>query len=487
MSLSLFRLISKISGPLLSVLLFFYLTNKGWQKGESVAACLLLWMGIWWLTEAVSIYITALLPLLILPLTGTNKMKEVAPHYMNEIIFLFIGGFLFAYALEKWKLHNRIALRIILWVGSTPARVLLGIMLAAYFISMWINNTATTAMLIPATLAIVGQMERKNSSSGLASPFLLGLAYASSIGGMATLIGTAPNMIFFKMYNDAFPGTGELNFASWLIIGVPISLLLLTAAYFILRLIYKSPMAGEPIDMHHCRREYKELGKISFEEKWLIFFFFLLLFLWLFLNELQLGSVTIPGWPSLLGIEAKVITESWVAMVVAFLMFFIPSRIPSENLLSWEQVKRLPLGIIFLFGGGFALSGAVETSGFGLRIGEALSSYSDQSPFVIVLLLCVGVSFLTEFTSNTACLQLLLPLLIPFVQQLDVNPLVMLVPVTLSASCGFMMPVATPPNTLVFGTERIPQREMVRAGFLLDIAGVAIIFLAAFSIVKWVF
>lgn len=469
----------------------------------SITAGLLAWMALWWMTEAVNIYITALLPLFILPLTGVMKMGEVTPSYMNDIIVLFIASFLFAYALEKWNLHNRVALKIILSVGNTPSRVLFGLMFSSYFVSMWINNTATVAMLLPAALAIIGQLDKPGKPTKMAAPLLIGLAFSASIGGMATLVGTFPNMIFFKEYHDRFPNEMPVTFADWMMFGVPISIAIFVICFFVLRFLHRGAMTSESLDLTRCRNDYKALGKLKYEEKWMIFFFFSMLLLWFFLYKMDLGSFTIPSWTFLFGIEngmskdTKFITEATVAIALVFLMFFIPTHNAKQNLstegsakagtlLDWHDVKRIPLGILFLFGGGFAISDAVDKTELDLLISGMLQNFSDLSPFVLILCLCIFMTILSEFASNTASLQLVFPILAPFVVSLGVHPLTVLIPVTLAASSGFMLPIATPPNTLVFGSERIKTKEMIRAGFFIDLAGITIITMSAFTIIKWV-
>lgn len=478
-----------IAGPLLALLCYLFFRQRGMDPAQSKAAAVLIWMAVWWVSEAVNIYMTSLLPLILLPLTGTMPMKVVAPNYMHEIIFLFIGGFLFAFALEKWNLHNRIALKIILSVGKTPARVLFGVMFAAYFLSMWINNTATTAMLIPATLAIVGQLEKQHhGTSKLAAPLLIGLAFSASIGGMATLIGTAPNMIFLKEYTEAFPHGHHVSFADWLIIGVPLSMIIFLGTYFVLRFLHRDAMTTRELDMSVCRQEYSSLGKLSREEKWMFFFFFVLFLGWFFLKEIRIGSLIIPSWTSLLGLPPGMFTESSVAMtVVVFILFFIPSSQKGEFLLSWNEVKRLPVGIIFLFGGGFAISNAVEFTGLDQVMAGGLSGLKDVSPLLLVILLCVFMTLLSEFASNTASLQLVFPVLATFVSELPVDPLMVLIPVTLAASCGFMLPIATPPNTIVFGSEKITASEMIRAGFFVDLVGIITISFGAYFLLSVMF
>lgn len=480
------NIIFRIAGPL-GALLTYSGMSATFTHEQSMSAALLVWMAVWWVSECVNLYITSLLPIVVLPLFGVMKMDAVAPNYMHEVIFLFIGGFLFAYALERWKLHDRIALKIILSIGTTPARVLLGIMLSAYFLSMWINNTATTAMLMPATMAIVGQLDREGKRTGLAAPLLIGLGFSASIGGMATLIGTAPNMIFLKEYTDAFPNGTPVGFAQWMFFGVPVSLVILIGTFFVLRFFHRKALHTEEIDISRCRQDYAALGPMRYEEKWMIFFFAAALLLWFFLVDLRFGEVVIPSWTGALGLPPKMVTESTVAMLVVMVLFFIPSRDKTTTLLTWKEVKKLPVGIIFLFGGGFAISKAVDESQLDMEMASVLSGLSHLSPILLVLILVVFMTLLSEFASNTASLQLVFPVLVAFVGELSVNPLEILVPVTLAASCGFMLPIATPPNTIVFGSERIKSGEMIRSGFFVDLIGIVSITLASFTLIHWVF
>jgi sodium-dependent dicarboxylate transporter 2/3/5 len=475
-----------LAGPLLSVILYFLLLKNGLTDEQSKTAAILFGVGFWWMTEPVSLYITSLLPLILLPLFNVMSFKDVAPHYMEEVIFLFIGGFLFAFALEKWNLHNRIALGIIAKVGHTPSSLLLGVMGAAFFISMWINNTATTAMLVPAVIAIIAQVEGGKENSGLAAPLLIGLAFSASIGGMATLIGTAPNMIFISQYETYFPGEKSVSFAEWMLFALPVALALFFACFFILRFLHRKAFQQVSLDKKMSEKMYHDLGKKSQEEKWMIFFFVLIVLLWFFLKDISLGSFTLKGWPSLLGIKDGQLTEAWVAMMIVLVLFFIPSRDTKDTLLSWKEVKKLPVGIIFLFGGGFSIAAAVKSTHLDLEMSALLDGMKDFSPVLMILLICALITFLSEFASNTAALQLVFPVLAAFIATIDIHPLQILIPATLAASCGFMLPVATPPNTIVFGSEKIKAKEMMTSGFWLDLAGIFIISLASFTIIKWV-
>jgi sodium-dependent dicarboxylate transporter 2/3/5 len=474
-------------GPLMAIALHFYLVSRGLTSEQSKTAAILLWIGFWWMTEPVNLYITSLLPLLLLPALNVMTFKDVAPHYMEEVIFLFIGGFLFAFAMEKWNLHNRIALGIISKVGHTPNTLLLGVMGAAFFLSMWINNTATTAMMIPAVLAIVAQVESKNGIGGIAAPLLIGLAFSASIGGMATLIGTAPNMIFLSQYEAYFPNEKTVSFAEWMLFALPIALMMFFACFFILKFLHRKVLRETILDKNLSDKMFNDLGKKSYEEKWMIFFFLLIVVLWFFLKDIEFGSFTLKGWPHYLGIANNQLTEAWVAMGIVMLLFFVPSKlIKNDTLLSWKEVKKLPVGIIFLFGGGFSIAAAVKSTGLDKELSVLLEIFKDYSPLLMVLLICTLITFISEFASNTAALQLVFPVLAAFIVTVDIHPLQILIPATLAASCGFMLPVATPPNTIVFGSEKIKASDMMRSGFFVDLAGILIISASAFTIITWV-
>jgi sodium-dependent dicarboxylate transporter 2/3/5 len=473
------------AGPILGLMAFLLFPESG---PIARVAGVGVWMAVWWITEAVSLYFTALLPLMLFPLLGIAPMTAVGPEYTREVIFLFIGGFLIAFGLERWGLHRRIALRLILLTGATSGGILAGIMLAAFCLSMWISNTATVTTLLPAVLAVVRQLEERHPSgrSALSTPYLLGLAYAASIGGMATIVGTPPNLILMSFYNERFPGD-PITFANWLAFGFPLSAVLLVCCWLILRWIFRDAFRREQIDVEGCRREYRLLGPLSYEERWLSSVFAITVVLWFFMKDLAIGSVTIPGWTTFAWFSGHSdhIRESTIAMLMAGILYVIPARRESGGLIRWAEVQRLPVGIIFLFGGGFALASAFESSGLSQWIAGGLSIVGTLPPVLVVLTLCFFTTFLTEIMSNSASVILLLPVLASFVHSIGIEPLLIFVPVVISATCAFMLPVATPPNTIVFATERISIRNMVRTGIWLNLTFAVLITLATFTVVRW--
>jgi solute carrier family 13 (sodium-dependent dicarboxylate transporter), member 2/3/5 len=473
-----------LAGPLSGLICYFLLKGSTGDDQISKMGFVAVWMAVWWIFEAVSLYVTALLPLSLLPLLGIMDIKEVAPLYTNEIIFLFIGGFLIAFAIEKWNLHRRIAYKILMLTGSSPSRILLGVMFASYFLSMWISNIATTMMLLPAVLAIASQLTTKKENN-FAVPLLLGLAYAASIGGTATLIGTAPNMIFAGFYNDFFPDQPSISFSRWFMFGIPVSIMMFACAYVILNFMFIKSKSISDFDTTICEKEYRKLGKMSSEEKTISILFLATVLLWFFRSDIEIENFRMSGWKNLFPYP-DFITDSTVAMAMASLMFIIPSK-TGGALISWKEGKKIPLGIIFLFGGGFALAKGISVSGLSEWLAINLSVVNIFHPVVMVILLCTFMTFFTELTSNTASTYLVLPIIYSISLTTNVNPLLLMVPVVFSASFAFMLPVATPPNTVVFASEQINIKTMIRAGFWINIGGVICLTLLIFLIGEYVF
>lgn len=470
-------------GGLLYSLMLQYTGNDLMAKTTFVVAL----MGIWWILEAFSIYFTALIPLSLYPILGVMDMREIAPAYANEIIFLFTGGFFIAFAIEKWDLHKRIALRIMLAIGTEPHKILLGMMLSSYILSMWISNVATTMMLLPAALSVVKQFEcdDKKSFMNFSTSLLLGIAYASSIGGTATLVGTAPNIIFMGFFNENFPEFPPISFAKWIMFGLPVSAIFLAVAYYLFKKFHLKNLKLANVSLNYCEQEYQKLGKMTREEITVLIVFFITILLWLFRENIELGAFEIKGWSNLFP-ESKFITDSTVAMLMASVLFLIPSS-KKEHILTWEEGKKIPMGILFLFGGGFALAKGISASGLSDWLGEYLKGLEGIHPVIMVIILCTFMTFFTEISSNTAATYLVLPILMALAKSTDISPLVIMVPVVFSASFAFMLPVATPPNTIVFGTELIQSKDMIRIGIWLNLIGIVLMTSAIFLLGRFIF
>jgi len=477
-------------GPVLALILliFFDLDPDNPLVTRTAAAAVL--MAVWWITEAIPIAATALIPVVLFPIFGVMSGKDVAPQYFNNVIFLFIGGFIIALAMQKWSLHRRIALKIIMLIGVSRKKVVLGFMAATAFLSMWISNTATAMMMLPIALAVIDKLEDnfgaekvRKFSIGL----LIGVAYSASIGGIATLIGTPPNLAFSRIIKIYFPEAPEISFARWLIFGLPFVIIFLLIVWQFITLIFVRGETRLRADVEIFKSEYRRLGKIKFEEKVILIAFALVAFLWIFRKNIELGALTIPGWSGLFP-EASFIDDGTVAIAIAMLFFLIPSRAHHRGrLMDWHTAVKLPWGIVILFGGGFALAAGFEQSGLSAWLGGQLTGFSHFPPILIIIAVCLMMTFLTELTSNTATTQMILPVLAALAVAIRINPLMLMIPATLSASCAFMLPVATPPNAIIFGSGRITINRLAKTGVLLNFIGVIIITLAIYVLGRYVF
>jgi len=471
-------------GLFLIVILFFDL-EPGKPIVTRMAAVAVL-MAVWWITDAIPLFATALLPMILYPLLGILSTKATAPIYVNSTIFLFLGGFIIALTMEHWNLHKRIALVIIRVIGGGPSRIVLGFMVAAAFLSMWISNTATAIMMLPIGMAIIVKMESEfgvEETHKLTLGLMLGIAYACSVGGMATLVGTPPNLALMRIFSIAFPKAPPIAFGTWFFMALPLSAILVAVIWAILtKTLYRVP-AHITIDKSIVDKEYKGLGSMSFEERTVLLIFSLTAVLWVFRKDLVLGFVTIPGWSNLIPYP-DLIDDGTVALVMAMLVFFIPTRSPDADtptLMAGEKiVDNLPWGIVILFGGGFALAKGFQSTGLSTLIGQNFAGIGQLHPIVMVLIIAATMTFLTEVTSNTATTQMVLPILASVAVDIQLNPLLLMIPATLSASCAFMMPIATPPNAIVFGSGRIKIAEMAKTGLLINLIGIIMITLLYF-------
>ena len=465
-----------ILGPLFSLIFMLFFDLKPGHPEVTRTAAVAFLMAVWWITEVVPLAVTALLPVALFPFLGIMKGKVVASYYFNNIIFLFIGGFILALAMQRWELHKRIALKIILTIGVSPKRIILGFMSATAFLSMWISNTATAMIMVPIAMATILKLE-ENFTPELVNRFatgmLLGIAYAASIGGMATLIGTPPNLALAKIFSITFPKAPEISFANWMIFALPISLIFLLCSWLLLTAMFaRGVRFSTSLDIF--KQEYQKLGKMSFEE-WVIFLDFLIICLLLFFRkDINLGFFHIKGWSSLFS-KPTFIDDGTVAIAFAIPLFFIPARKNKEMIMDWETATKLPWGIVLLFGGGFALAAGFKHSGLSIWIGQQLNNLSHFNVLFIVATICTMMTFLTELTSNTATTQMILPILASVSLAIKVNPLLLMIPATLSASCAFMLPVATPPNAIIFGTQRLKVYDMAKTGIILNIIGIILI------------
>lgn len=476
-----------VLGPLLFLITLF-LFSKFQHFEEGKMAAIAVWVATWWLTEAVEMPVTSLIPFVLIPLLGIADAKTIASQYMDQVIFLFMGGFMLSYGLEKSNLHSRLALFILSKVGNSPQNILAGIMGVAFFISMWMSNTATVMMLYAAVIAIVLKFQENDLNyQPIGSSLMIGLAYAASIGGMATLVGTPTNMIFYSFYNSNFVHQNQLVFSTWFLLAFPIALLLGLTTYFFIRHHYQLQHIKVTVQDAYFKNKYKQLGAMNRDEKIVGLLFITTAFLWFSRSDLIIGSFSFKGWSNLF-MHKDYIQDSTIAIMMAGLLFFIPSKkVSGQKLLSWEDCKKLPLGIMLLFGSGFALAKGFELSGLSDLLAQALHILSGKPIIFIVIGICIIITFISEFASNVASIQLALPILLALSVSLKLPAISLMIPATLAASLGFMLPVATAPNTIVYGSGLIKVKDMYRIGLWINIAGILLIGLISYFFADGIF
>ncbi len=479
-----------LAGPLLFLLTLALPTPEGMSLvGQRVLATTI-WTATWWVTEAIPINAAAFLPFLLFPLLGVMDARAAAKATTSDTLYLFLCGFFLAAALERWGLHRRIALGTFKALGTSPRRLVLGIMVMVAFLSCWLTNTATTVMMLPILLAIVAESRRTlgdtPESTGFAAALLLGTALAANLGGMGTPVGTLPNAVAIEQLADR--GV-EISFLGWMGRAIPIIAIMIPLAWFVLvRISVRLPRDLQIGDLDIIREESRELGSWSTAERRVGLIFLSAVLLWLTRQDVNLGTgLTLPGWAS--GLEAlglvpeggaAGIKDGTVAAFAGLLLFVVPAARGGPRLLDWEHASKVPWGVLFLLGGGILLAAGFKIDGpdgssLGVWIGDRLRGFHDVPLLFQLLLVSLLVSFLTEFASNTATCTLMLPILFSGAANAGQDLIPFAFAAAFGASCSFMMPVATPPNALVFGTGRVPIGLMIRNGFILNLAGAGVI------------
>ncbi len=468
-----------VLGPLLFLIVLLGPSPEGMSsQAQGVLACTL-WVSTWWITEAIPIPATSLLPIVLFPLTGSLELGETTASYGDPTIFLFMGGFMIALTMERWNLHKRIALNIISWIGTHPQRLILGSMVATGFLSMWISNTATAMMMVPIGMAVISHVAESFKKNGDAEvdttpgrfPFgtamMLGIAYSASIGGLGTLIGTPPNAIFAAQVNQIF-GV-QISFATWMLFGVPVVIVLLGLTWwYLVKVAYPMNFDNVPGGREIIDKEKESLGTATYEEKMVFIVFTLTALAWI-TREFILKPL-IPG-----------IDDTVIAIAAAVILFLIPSRNhPGTFLLEWDTAKNIPWGILLLFGGGLAIAAGITGSGLDRWIGEQLTLLEGLNFLLVLIVVTTLVIFLTEITSNTATATMMYPIMAAFAGAMQVHPYGLMVAAGVAASCAFMLPVATPPNAVVFGSGSVRIQDMAKAGFWLNLLGVIVVSLAVY-------
>ena len=482
--------LSIVIGLLVFVLLLIFNVepeNPIVGKGLAVAAL----MAIWWVTEAIPLAVTALLPVVLFPALGVINGKAIAATYFNDIIFLFMGGFIMALAMERWNLHNRIALQIIRWIGISPGRILMGFMTSTAFLSMWMSNTATTMMMVPIAMSVIAKLEDlidgRKAVNFYAIGLFLSIAYSSSIGGMSTLVGTPTNMVMVKVQDILFTGAPEISFTQWLMFAFPLSVFMIGITWLVIYFTFRPRKKWHELNRQSFDVYFQQIGKITYEEKWVLGLFALLVGGWVFRPGIRVNDFYLPGWSDLFTNKAF-ISDGTTAIFFSVLLFLIPSK--TENgkmLMDWKTANKLPWNIVLLFGGGFALAKGFEASGLSVWIGEQMQ-FGDRFPISLALLVIILLmSFLTELTSNVASTTILLPVFAGIAVSKNIHPYFFMIPLTLAANLAFMLPTATPGNAIVFGTNRISINRMMKTGIVLNMVGVLLVFLVSVTILTWVF
>lgn len=469
-------------GIALSSVIAFGFDLKPGSPQVTYTAAIAVLMAVWWVTEAIPIAVTSLIPIVFFPLFGIMNGKSTSNSYINYIIFLFIGGFIMALAMEKWELHKRIALKILSLVGERSFTILFGFMFASAFLSMWMSNTATAMMMLPIALSVTGQMEKIHGAENvqkLNAGILLGIAYGCSIGGISTLVGTPPNLSFVRIFNILFPDGPEVSFGQWLIFALPLSIALFTCTLFLLHFMFKSKNESQHFGRSFFQKEYKKLGPTTAEQKRVFIVFLLLVFLWVFRNDLDFGQFHLPGWSHILN-TPELVDDGTVAIFIALLLFILPASKKKTALMDWPTARKIPWRIVLLFGGGFALAKGFVDSGLSLYIGEQLRAAGNFPTVGLVATLSAVMCGLTEFTSNTATTEMLLPIVGALSVQIKVNPLLLMVPITLAGSMAFMFPIATPPNAIIYGSGKVSMWQMVKVGVVLNL--IAIVMITFFTV-----
>ncbi len=457
----------KLYGLLGGILLFIVILLLPVPKDMNISAwytmAVALMMVVFWITETIPLYVTALIPIVLFPILNIQTISKTTASFGHPLIFLFLGGFLLAEGIQKWGLHKRIALNIIKIIGVSPKKIIAGFMLSSAFLSMWISNTATALMMLPIGLSVISVVKSsKKVSEQMQRQFsvalLLAIAYACSIGGITTLIGTPPNAFMSAFMMETYHV--DIDFAKWILIGLPFTLVSLPITYFLLTKVIFNLNIDLNIDKYIIEDEIKKIGKITTEEKIIQLVFLLTALLW----------ITRP----LIAKYVNGISDSGTAIFAALLLFIIPSKNKSTTILEWKDAKNISWGILLLLGGGLALAAGVKNSGLATWIANSILGHGEIPILLMIIIFVTAIIFLTELSSNTATTAAFLPIIASIGVGMGINPLQFVVPATIAASCAFMLPVATPPNAIIFSSNVVTIKDMARAGFLLNIVFVIV-------------
>lgn len=472
----------KTIGLILGPVIFIILTQLSYLPSLSVQAWYVLgvgaWMITWWVTDATPMAVAALLPIVTFPVMGILELEQVTSTYASPIIFLFMGGFFIALGLEEHGLHKRISLNLIKMTGTSANGIIFGFMLATGFLSMWISNTASTIMMLPIATTVISlfnqTVEDKKGLNLFSLSLMLGIAYSANIGGIATIIGTPPNLVLAGYAEELL--NIEIDFSKWMLVGIPISSTILVLTFLLLtKVLFRNKLGRMASASQIIDSELNNLGNMSRQEKMVAYVFGLTAFMWIF--KLPINS--------LLGKD--ILNDTTTAVLGGILMFALPINWTKGNsLLPWEATKRLPWGILLLFGGGLTLAKAMESTGL-INIIANLVSQNPMSSILIYIILIGSMLFLTELMSNVALATMYIPVAIGIAKGLGIDPLLLSIPMAMAASCAFMMPISTPPNAIVFSSGHIRMKQMIKTGLILNIISIVVLIIAAFSVIEWIF
>ncbi|MES2794046.1 MAG: SLC13 family permease [Planctomycetota bacterium] len=465
-------------------------------------------MAVLWFTQGIPVAATSLIPLLAYPVLGIQKADDVAKSYIDSNVWLALGGFIIALGIERWGLHRRMALHVLCSLGTSPRRIVLGFMIATAFLSMWISNTAATLMMLPIGLALLRTLEEIASGENTASPntngtpmpwlpilgtaLVLGIAYAASIGGTLTPVGTPTNVVFLGMWRRQFPGAPEIPSGQWILSFLPFGIVMILVSWIVLTWYLPRNSHQNWLRPDFFRTRLKQLGPATRGERWMLFVFVSTALLWVFRAKFQIGDEPLVlGWGYWLEMtlkslrwagdfKASYLHDATVSIGMCLLMFCVPVEKDAQGrtsfLMDWETAQRLPWDVVLLFGGGFAMAGAFESTGLAHWIGDQLTAAVTIRSIVLwMLIITASLTFLTEFTSNVATANMFLPIVASISVSLGYDPRLLMIPATISTSVGFMMPVGTPPNAIAFGTGRVRFDQMIKYGFILNIVGIVLV------------
>ncbi len=460
-----------ILGPLLFVLILVaqpFPSNDKAAETLAIGALLI----IWWITEVVPMPVVALLPLVLFPLFGISPVKTVASSYGDPAIFLFLGGFLIGLAIEKWNLHKRIALNIVRVTGTSGDRIILGFIMATGLLSMWLSNTATTMMMYPIAASVIHVVSGNRKGHGNVANFalciMLSIAYASNFGGVATIIGTPPNVAIAAYISEKY--SFSIGFAQWMVLGTTVALALLISLYLVLtKWLYPSGLKKDELTSMHIRKELDELGPMTIAERRVLLVFLGTACLWIFKDLINSAGLV-------------KLDDTMIAILGGSVLFMIPSGMKGEDkqVLLWSDTNRVAWGILLLFGGGIALAAALDKAGLIQALGTAIAQYAGTNMFLLILVITVVSLFISEVMSNIAQVIVFAPVIGGMSDALHISPLVLGIPMTLAASCASMLPMGTPPNAIVFASGHVPMHKMLKAGFVMNVIAVIVITLVCY-------